>query len=355
MKKKININIAFLSALLVVIALAFASCEKDSDGSPDIKPGTPVLESITPAEAQGGSLVIVKGTGLGSIVSVVFEKETVPASINPTLNTATVLMFRVPANAAGGDQNIIMTNSEGKTLTVPFKVLAYPQLFSVSNYDFVAGAEITITGLNLNDVSSVVLTGTTDEATIVSQTKTSLVITMPATTKNRATLDVTNVTGTTTSTFEMVCIPNNFIVYADAYGTGAFGGGVQSWSWGCTVSEVETGAKTGTKALQVVYTDGGLSLWLGSDTWSDGHWFTDFYQPTYLTFWAKAETNDAQVTVRADGPPATPPETYTVTVPAGVWTYFRVPTSTFSGAYGRINFTNNTASTVTYDDILFVK
>lgn len=355
MKKLININITMLSALLVVIALAFTSCEKDSDGSPEIKPGTPVLESVTPVEAQGGGLVTVKGTGLGSIVSIVFEKESIPASVNTTLNTETVIMFRVPSNAAGGDQNIILTNSEGKTLSVPFRVLAFPQLFSVSNYNFEAGSEITITGLNLNDVSSVVLTGTTDEATIVSQTKTSLVITMPSTTENRATLDVTNVTGTTTSSFEMVCIPNNFIVYADAYGTGAFGGGVQSWSWGCTVSEIETGAKTGTKALQVEYTDGGLSLWLGSDTWSDGHWFTDFYQATYLTFWAKADGNSAQVTVRCDGPPATPPETYTVTVPAGEWTYFKVPVSTFTPPFGRINFTNNTASKVLYDDILFVE
>jgi hypothetical protein len=274
-----------------------------------------------------------------------------------TLNTENVILFRVPGDAAGGSQNIIFINSEGKTVVVPFNVLAFPQVNSVSNYDFVNGTQITLTGTNLNDVTDVLLTGTTDHATIVSKVKTKLVITMPVTAVNRATLDITNVTGTTTTTMEFVCIPNNFIVYADAYGPGAFNGGVQSWSYGCSVSESTTEFKTGTKSLKVDYADGGLSLWLGSDTWSDGHWFTDFYAPTYITFWAKGDGKDVSILIKGDGPPNVPTDTKTVSVPADVWTYFKIPANFITGPYGRLNFiiSGTTGRTVYYDDILYVK
>ena len=359
MKKIINTNIALLSFLFVVFALSFTSCKKDSDGSPVVKPGTPVLESVTPASAQGGALVTVKGTGLGDIVSIVFEKESVPTSINPNLNTETVIMFRVPGDAAGGNQNIILTNSAGKSLSVPFNVLAYPQLNSVSNYDYVAGSTITITGNNLNDVSSVKLTGTSDACSIVTKTKKQLVITMPNTTAFRNTLDVTNVTGLTTSTFEMVNLTNAFICYDDAWGPGAYNSGVQNWGWGCTVSETSDISMTGTKCLKVAYTDGGLSLFLGSD-WADPmHVFTDWYTPAYFTFWARGDAKDASVTVKTDSPPWD--GTYsgsgqiTVTVKADVWTYFKIPASTFSGKYGRLNLTCSEPKTVYFDDLLYCK
>ena len=356
MKKIINKKVALLPVLLIVLALAIGSCVKDSDGSPDIKAGTPAFESITPESGAGGVLVTLKGTGLGDMNAIIFEKDSVSTYLMSTLNTENVLMFRVPAEAAGGNQNIIFINSEGKTLLVPFNVLAFPQINTASNYDFVTGTQITLTGTNLNDVTKVVLTGTTDEATIVSKTKKQLVINMPATTIGRSTLDITNVTGLTTTTLEFVSITNNFIVYADAYGPGAFGGGVQSWSYGCNVSESAQDAKTGTKCLKVDYTDGGLSLWLGSDTWSTGHWFTDFYTPAYITFWAKGGGKDVSILIKGDGPPNAPPDSKTVSVPADVWTYFKIP-HFIPGTYGRLNLiiSGTTGRTVYFDDILYVK
>lgn len=360
MKNIINKKIALLPMLTIALALAFSSCKKDSDGSPDVKPGTPVFESITPNTGAGGVLVTLQGTGLGDMQAVIFEKDSIPAYLMSTLNTETAVMFRVPADAAGGNQNIILINSEGKILLVPFNVLAFPQINSVSNYNFVEGTEITLTGTNLNDVTEVKLTGTTNLATIVSKTKTKLVITMPATSVNRATLDIKNVTGTKSTPMEFVCIPNNFIVYADAYGNGAFwvsgNPNVQSWSYGCNVSETTAEFKTGTKCLKVDYNDGGLSLFLGSDTWSDGHWFTDFYAPTYITFWAKGAGKDVSILIKGDAPPNAPPDSKTVSVPADVWTYFKIP-HFIPGTYGRLNLiiSGTTGRTVYYDDILYVK
>jgi hypothetical protein len=278
-----------------------------------------------------------------------------------TLNTESVILFRVPSDAEGGAQNILLTNSEGKTLSVPFNVLAYPQVNTVSNYDFVTGSQITLFGTNLNDVSDVKLTGTSDHATIISKVKTKLVISMPATTVTRATLDITNVTGMRTTTMEFVSITNNFVMYADAWGPGAYNSGVQSWSWGCSVSEVSDQVKTGTKALKVAYVDGGLSLFLGSDWGSPMGVFTDWYSPTYITFWAKGDGKDVTLQIIPDSPPWD--GTYSgggekvVSVPADVWTYFKFPASVITGKYGRldIKISGSTDRAVYFDDLLYVK
>ncbi len=361
MKKTINNRIALLPVLIIALALAIGSCQKDSDGSPSVEPGNPVLTSVSPASAQGDEMVTVLGTGLGDMQAVIFEKDSVYTYLNPTLNTATSILFRVPADAVGGSQNIILINSEGRVLNVPFNVLAYPIVTSASNYDFEAGTQITLTGNNLNDVTSVKLTGTSDAATIVSQTRKEMVIAMPSTDAVRATLDVTNVTGLTTTTQEFICIPNTFIMYADAWGPGAFNGGIQSWSWGCSVGETSSFIKTGTKALKVDYADGGLSLFLGSDTWADGHWFTDYYQATYLVFWAYCEPGVA-LRIVPDSPPWSGFATgeKIVDVPKAAWTYFKIPLSDFvggSGQFGRLNIIINgsTGKTVYFDDLIFVE
>jgi len=358
MKKTINNSIALLPVLIIALALAFSSCQKDSDGSPDVNPGNPVLTSVSPASAAGGEMVTVLGTGLGDLQAVIFETDSIPTYLNPTLNTETSVLFRVPADAFGGNQNIILINSEGKVLNVPFNVLAFPIVTTVSNYNFEAGHHITLTGNNLNDVTSVKLTGTSDAATIVSQSRKEMVIEMPSTTVTMMTLDITNVTGLTTTTQEFVCLPNNFVMYTDAWGSGAYNSGVQSWSWGCSVSETSDDFKTGTKGLKVAYTDGGLSLFLGSD-WADPmHVFTDWYTPSYISFWAKAVGSPATLTIASDSPPWD--GTYSgagekvVDVPADVWTYFKFPSSVITGKYGRLNIKCALEKTVVFDDLIYI-
>lgn len=360
MKKRIIDNIALLPVLFVAIAMVIGSCVKDEDGSPDVKPGNPVLTSVTPSSAAGGDLITVTGKGLGDMQAVIFEKDSVPAYLNPTLNTETTIMFRVPSDALGGTQNIVLINSNGKLLEVPFNVLAFPSVTSVSNYNFVAGAQITLKGNNLNDVFKVALTGTTDEATIISQSRKEMVIEMPATAVNRATLDITNVTGLTVSSQEFICIPNNFVMYDDTWGPGAYNSGIQNWGWGCTVSESSDSPKTGTKCLKVAYVDGGLSLFLGSD-WADPmHVFTDWYTPTYISFWAKGDGKACSLRIIPDSPPWD--GTYSgagekiVEIAADVWTYVKFPASTITGKYGRLNITiyGSTDKTVFFDDLLYI-
>jgi hypothetical protein len=81
----------------------------------------------------------------------------------------------VPDTAYGGNQNITLTNVDGKSVTVPFRVLAYPVVSSAFPTDFQAGSTVTLTGSNLDDVTSVVINGTTDAATIVSKTRSQMI------------------------------------------------------------------------------------------------------------------------------------------------------------------------------------
>jgi hypothetical protein len=136
---------------------------------------------------------------------------------------------------------------------------------------------------------------------------------------------------------------------------------VQSWSYGCSVSESSDQKKSGTKSLKVVYADGGLSMFLGSDWGNPMLVFTDWFTPAYISFWAKGDGKDVTLLIKSDSPPWD--GTYSgsgekiVSVPADVWTYFKFPASTISGKYGRLNIiiSGSTNRTVYFDDLLYVK
>lgn len=243
-------SLAFLTA---ASGFWISGCTKDTDGSPQISPGNPVATKIMPDSAAGGAIVTLTGTGLGDIRSIVFEKQNVPAGFQPTLNTENVLIFRVPTDVLGGKQNIVFTNSAGNTLTVPFKALAYPTVSDASNYNFTKGSVITLTGNNFDDVTAVAIAdsvkGISDAATVVSKSKTQLVVQMPTTTLSRGTLSITNGTGRMRTKQEFVNVEKAYQVFTDAYAAG-----FQDGSWGdagaITTKEFKSGAASVGKNFQ---------------------------------------------------------------------------------------------------------
>ncbi|HEY0678192.1 MAG TPA: IPT/TIG domain-containing protein [Chitinophagaceae bacterium] len=349
-------------AMLLIFSLAaiVVSCKKDTDGSPDYSAGTPTFSAITPGEGAGGTVVTITGSGLGRMSTIVFDNANVPATFQPNLNTESSIVFRVPDTAYGGQQNIVLTNVDGKMLTVPFKVIALPKVTDVSNYNFNTGSQITLIGNNLGDVSSVVLTGTTTAATIISKSRKEMVIEMPATTLSKTTLDLTNTSGKVTTSQEFISLANNFIIYSDGYGPGAYNSGVQSWSWATTVSEVNDIVKTGTKALKADYQNGGLSLFLGSNWATPALNFTDFHnpKPSALAFYARNPgTTPITIVIQPDGGAGSFTATgqATVSVPANnQWTYFRIPYF-LTGNFSRLNLRVQTTATIYFDDILWIK
>jgi hypothetical protein len=359
MKSIFKYKFLLIACFLIVSAVTLHSCKKDSDGSPDIKAGNPVAESLSPDSAAGGTMLTLKGSGLGQIRSIIFDKDSVPAPFYTTLNTETALIFRVPDTVSGGAQNIIFTNSEGKTLVVPFRGLAYPSVSNVSNYDFTAGTLITLTGINLSKVTRVAFTGTTTELTMVSKTNKSMVVAMPSTTIARAALDITNATGTITTTQEFVNMDQAYQVFTDAYSNG-FGDG----SWGDAAVISSTEFRTGTKSVGKNYQKGNWHL-IGFANWWPGCAYDASYK--YLTCWIKGASKDYSLWVSSDKQAsgfANYEASGKIDVPANVWTYFKIPLSSlnlwangtpFNQLGFRIQGPDAQDETFYFDDVMLVK
>ena len=317
MKNSVKINVSILS-ILVGLVLFITSCKKDSNTVINAS-DNPQAESLVPATAAGRALLTLNGKNIGQITSVVFEKDNVPASFNPNFNTETAFLFRVPDTASGGPQNIIFTNSLGKTFKVPFDVIALPSVTDVFNYDFKTGTTLTLTGINLEGVTKVVLTGSpTTNVTIVSKTKKQLVITMPATPLYRTQLDITNATGTISTTQEFVSLTNNYNLFTDGYENG-----LGDASWGDAGFISTTQAKSGTASFGKNFQGGNWSqMGFGYTQISNNNY-------TYLTFYMKGGSVDLPIWVwtekSIDGNGPFAQDAQKIIVPANVWTYFKMP------------------------------
>lgn len=344
MKKILFHKIAGFSILVFGLAFMLHSCQKDTDGSPGIKSGNPVSNGINPDSAAGGDVITLKGSGLGDMVSIVFDKNNVPAPFYSTLNTESAIVFRVPDTAFGGPQNIIFTNRAGKQLIVPFRVLAYPGATSAFPTDFQAGTIVTIKGSNLDDVTNVVLDGTTDQATVISRSRMELVISMPASNINRGKLKITNATGVRVPDIEFVNVPKATPVFTEQLESG-----FQNWGWGGTFDASTDVFITGTKSLKAAYdpngTWGGLQLGGGAINLA-GH--------KYFTFWTKGADEDKNVQFWLNWG-----NQKVITVPANKWTYWRYELAI---AYPGVTAVDNVTfqifdagKTIYFDNVMFVK
>ncbi|RYC67164.1 MULTISPECIES: IPT/TIG domain-containing protein [Spirosoma] len=363
--KPYRINyLAGLSILTVLAGASLSACEKDTDGRPQISPGTPVATKIMPDSAASGSVVTLIGTGLGDIRSVVFEKQNVPAGFQTTLNTAESLIFRVPTEASGGMQNITFTNSAGQTVSVPFKVLAFPSVTDVSNYNFTKGTVITINGNNLDDVTAVAVAdsvkGISDAATIVSKEKKKLVVQMPASSLTRGTLSITNATGRIRTKQEFVNVDKAYQIFVDSYGTG-----FQDGSWGDAGVVSTKEFMSGTASAAKTYQKGNWHL-IAFANWSSSaiNYSADY---TYITGWIKGASADYSLYVTTDaskGGFGDTNEANRIDVKAGVWNYFKIklsdmdfwlPGKTLKQVGFRIKGPDKQDETFYFDDIMLVK
>lgn len=307
---------------LVMLFCAVSACTEDTDGTPGVPPGNLNVVSVTPESAAGGELVVVKGTGLGDIRSIVFEKGEVPAGFQPTLNTAEIFMFRVPLDAGGGDQKVTLTNGSGQQKEFSFRVMAFPVLYTISNYNFEEGTEITITGNNLDDVHTVKLSSSDEALSVVSKSKTELTVKFPSSDVNRSTLDIINETGLLTTTQEFVNLEKAFVIFTDAYGEGFADG-----SWGDPGTVTDKEAKSGTKSVYKNYQKGNWHL-INFANWWPGVEQDPEYR--FLTVWVKGASQDYTLYLTGDkraGGFGNGDRSYPLNVPAEKWTYFKIPLS----------------------------
>lgn len=352
MKKIVSIATAVLFTLT---AATFSSCVKEEQAKAGAS-DNPKANAIEPGAASGNDVLTLTGNGLGDMVSIVFDKGGVPAAFNPNFNTDAALIFRVPDTANGGRQNIVFTNRKGKQVSVPFSVIALASVTEASNYNFTGGTQLTLTGNNLDDVSNVVLSGTTTAVTVGAKTKRSLVITMPATTLDRVKLDITNASGKITTTQEFVNVDKAFKFFTDG-----FQQGFQNASWGSDAFISTTVFKSGTSSVGKTYAAGNWhQLGFGwNQVSNDGY--------TFLSFWIKGASKEYPLWISSSastGGFASFNDNAKITVPANVWTYFKLPLSqlnlwatspTFNQLGWRIQGPNGQDETFYLDDVMLVK
>ncbi|MBL7707906.1 MAG: IPT/TIG domain-containing protein [Chitinophagaceae bacterium] len=344
--KKVIINLfTRLFLLLGIVSVLIMGCEKDSDGSPDIKTGAMSSGTINPASAAGGEVITLTGTGIGQIRSIVFDKNNVPAQFMSTLNTEANLVFRVPDTAFGGPQNVIFTNADGKTLSVPFSVIALPNVTTAFPTDFEAGTQVTLTGNNLDDVTTVVLDGTTDACTIVSKTRKQMVITMPASTADRAKLKLTNASGIRITDMEFVNVSRAITVFTEQLNNG-----FENWGWGGTFAASADDKITGGSSMKAAFDPAGT--WGGMQLGNGGSINIAPYR--YFSFWVKGADVDKNFQFWLNWG-----NQKVITVPANKWTYFRYELAT---NYPGVTSVNNVTfqivdagKTVYFDNIMFFK
>ncbi|RKD20226.1 cell shape determination protein CcmA [Pelobium manganitolerans] len=356
MKTKIQL-FALMFAFVAGITL-FSSCEKDENGYSEAS-GSPSPGTIDPGQAAGNEVLTLTGSGIGGVTSVIFEKDSVEATFNPNFNTESAIIFRVPSDAIPGQQSIIFKNSKGVEFKVPFKVLGLPAVLSVSNYNFVKDGEIVLTGKNLGDVSSVVFQGTTTPLTVVSKTATTLTLKMPETTFAQAKLEITNEAGKITTTQEFVNLDNAFHIFTDAYGAG-----IDNGSWG-PAEITTTVAKTGTSSFKAGYNKGNWSA-DGFANWGTGiEKSADF---KYFSFWVKGADRDLTFYITGDkkagGDYGNSDRTTPITVPANVWTYFKLKISDVGfwangNSMQRMGWwipgPDDADAVIYFDDVIFIK
>ena len=326
--------------LLAISALAMVSCDKDSDSGR----ANPKADKLDPTKASGNTVLTLTGTDLADIRSIVFDNGNVPAPFNPVFNTSNAVIFRVPDTANGGDQNIIFTNVDGKSITVPFSVVALPTVSAAFPVDFQPGTTVTLTGNNFETTTKVVLEGTTTEATVVSKTKKQLVLTMPAATVNTCKLVITNASGTMTTTQVFTNVDAAYAVFKDALHADW-----EDWSWSLTNTASTADKITGTASLQAAYS----GAWGGMQLHAKVKAPLAAYK--YVTFWIKGADVEKKMKFNFNWT-----NDQTLTIPANVWTYYKIDLSIFKNAGVSeletfVMQIHDDPKTLYFDNILLVK
>jgi hypothetical protein len=357
-------NLTLILSVLMIIS--FASCRKDNSlgftpgkGAPTItsvhtlsktdtskvprvittinSSGVVTLDSVGyPVNPAGFDSVttsgnlqqyyVIYGTNLGTTTTISFNG--VSAYFNRALisdhSLIVAIPITVPTSGSAATNKLMVTTLYG-SVTYNFTVLPPPPtILAYSTNDFTAGSTITLTGQGFATVSSVKLKTTGDAATIVSQNDTVLVIKMPQSAATESPLLLTYTSGTNTganvtSTTLFNDLDNAYIVFTDNYGAGWY-----SNSWGPAAPSTAQ-AKTGTTSFAATYPKG--NYWAdGFGTNNPGGLPTAGY--TYLSFWIKGGIETYTLYLTADtrsGGFGNSDSSTPITVPAGVWTYYKLP------------------------------
>jgi hypothetical protein len=304
---------------------------------------------------------VIYGTNLGTTTKITFNG--VEAYFNRALSSDKSLVVSIPTTVptvgTTATNKLVVTTLHG-SVTYSFTTLTpVPTIQTVSDYDFWAGSQVTLNGFGFATVKSVGIVGSTATAAIVSQTDNALTIQFPATAiaVNRTNLVITYVynsagnTKSVTTIQEFNDLDNAYVIFNKSNFQNTWFD--NSWQHPSGVSNGAVHESGGSASIQAHYPAGNWAVegWAGWNSPTGGIVYDPAYK--YLTFWVKggAATHtlvlvgDKMVGGYGQVQNANAYTAQLITVPAGVWTYFKIPltapSTPFSKASTLLNYWAN--------------
>jgi hypothetical protein len=294
---------------------------------------TATISTMT-KQARHGDNITLTGNYLNWVNKVTFEGGTVVG--NFVTKSMTQLVVTVPGNAKDGPLLVSYGGTDSMEIkTADTLKLTMPQVTNMSPNPVDTAANLTITGTNVDLVSSVTFTGVTNPVTnFVSQSPTQLVVKVPgATLKGKLTFGIKNSTLTVQSSVDLVV--NTLAPLADFTApmyTDALQNGFQDWSYTDTHDfNSTTIVRQGSKSIKAAYGGNGYQGLTFHHTGAGIS--TTGYTKLEFSVYADAASNGKKLQIVTNG--AYGGAVPQVTLIGGAWTTFSVNLSTM-GSPGAI-------------------
>ncbi|RYZ25954.1 MAG: hypothetical protein EOO10_16880 [Chitinophagaceae bacterium] len=278
-------------------------------------------------QAKHGENITISGSYMNWVTRVTFPKNRMVSTF--VSKSFDQLIVQVPADAESGP--LVLTFAGTDSIDIQTKDtlrLTMPQITGMNPNPVDTSANLTITGTNLDLVSSVSFANVTNPVTnFVSQTATQLVVKVPSTAlRGKLTFGIKNSTLTVQSPVDLTL--NTLPPLADfavPIYTDALQNSFQDWSYTNTHDFTNTGrVRQGTRAIKAEYAGNGyqgITFHHGGSGVS-----TTGYTKLEFSVYADAAANGQKLQIITNGAYGGP--TPQVTLIGGAWTTFSVPLST---------------------------